>query len=134
MTEKKITICGQEVRICYCAATENAFENITGKSISVFVPTFGKNDKGENIITEPAKAMTGDWMFLGIGGIIAAYSKYNQEPPIDTNKILYDAKPKDVSNLITSIVELRSQWYKVPEIIPKDEQPANDDTEEQQKN
>lgn len=134
MTEKTITICGQEVRICYCAATENAFENITGKSISVFVPTFGKDENGNTIITEPAKAMTGDWMFLGIGGIIAAYSKNNQESPIDTNKVLFDATPKDVSNLITAIIELRGQWYKVPEIIPKDEQPANDDVEEQQKN
>ena len=134
MTEKKINICGQEVKICYCAATENAFENITGKSISVFVPTFGKDENGNTIITEPAKAMTGDWMFLGIGGIIAAYSKNNQEPPIDTNKVLFDATPEDVSNLITAIIELRGQWYKVPEIIPKDEHPANDDEEEQQKN
>ena len=133
MTEKKITICGQQVRICYCAATENAFENITGKSISVFVPTFDKDKKGKTIITEPAKAMTGDWMFLGIGGIIAAYSKDNQQPPVDTNKVLFEASPEDVTTLITAIVELRGQWYKVAYIIPKDDQPAND-YEEQQKN
>lgn len=134
MTEKKINICGQEVRICYCAATENAFENITGKSISVFVPTFGKDEKGKTIIKEPAKALTGDWMFLGIGGIIAAYSKVNQDAPVDTNKVLFEASPEDVTNLITTIVELRGQWYNVPEIIPKDEQPANYHEGEQPKN
>lgn len=132
MTEKNINICGQEVRICYCAATENGFEQITGKSISIFVPTFGKDNEGKTIITEPAKAMTGDWMFLGVAGIIAAYSRDNQEPPVDTDKVLFDATPEDVSNLITSIVELRNMWYKVPEIVPKDEQPA--DEEEQPKN
>ena len=134
MTEKKITICGQEVRICYCAATENAFEQITGKSIGIFVPTIGKNEQGENIVKNPAEAMTGDWMFLGIAGIVAAYSRDNQESPIDTNQVLFDANPEEVSNLITAIIELRSQWYRVPEIIPKDEQPANDDAEEQPKN
>lgn len=132
MTEKKITICGQEVRICYCAATENGFEQITGKSISIFVPTFGKDEEGKTIIKEPAKAMTGDWMFLGVAGIIAAYSRDNQEPPVDTDKVLFDATPEDVSNLITAIVELRNKWYKVPEVVPKDEQPA--DEEEQPKN
>ena len=132
MTEKKITICGQEVRICYCAATENGFEQITGKPISIFVPMFGKDEEGKTIIKEPANAMTGDWMFLGVAGIIAAYSRDNQEPPVDTDKVLFDATPEDVSNLITAIVELRNQWYKVPEVVPKDEQPA--DEEEQPKN
>lgn len=132
MTEKKINICGKDVRICYCAATENGFEQITGKSISIFVPTFGKDEKGKTIITEPAKALSGDWMFLGIAGIIAAYSRKEQEPPIDTDRVLYDASPEDVATLITTIIELRTAWYKVPEIVPKDEQPAYD--EEQPKN
>ena len=132
MTEKKITICGQELDVCYCAATENGFEQITGKSISVFVPTLGKNENGETIVTEPAKALSGDWMFLGIAGIIAAYSRKAQEPPIDTDSVLYDASPEDVAALITTIIELRTAWYKVPEIVPKDEHQT--DEEEEQKN
>ena len=28
----------------YCAATESGYEDISGKSISVFVPEFGKDD------------------------------------------------------------------------------------------
>lgn len=132
MTEKTINICGMEVRVCYCAATENAFEGLTNKSISVFVPTFGKNDDGETIIKEPAKALTGDYLFLGIGGIIAAYGRDNLPMPVDTNTILFDATPEDTSTLISAIIELRQKWYNVPEVIAKEEQP--DGKEEQTKN
>lgn len=136
MTEKTITICGKEVKMIYCAATENGYEFISGKSIDVFIPKFGKNEKGEDIIAEPANATRADYMMLGIAGITAYYSKQDEEPPVMSKDILYDATPTEVANLITSIVELRAAWYDIPKVVENQlkEEQGNKADEEKPKN
>lgn len=136
MTEKTITICGKEVKMIYCAATENGYEFISGKSIDVFIPKFCKNEKGEDIIAEPANATRADYMMLGIAGITAYYSKQDEEPPIVSKDILYDATPTEVANLITSIVELRAEWYGIPKVVEEQLKEDSDGTagEDQPKN
>lgn len=115
--EKTITLNGQEVRMIYCTATENGFEQISPNSISVFVPTFGKNDQDENIIVEPAKATIGDIVTLAVAAIVAAYSRDKQEPPVKSEYILYESTLQERNELIRAIVELRNQWYAVPQSV-----------------
>lgn len=107
---------GRDVRVRYCAATETSFEEMTGKSIDVFIPTV-ENDE----VKEPAKANRYDYLMLGIGGIIAAYLREQKDAPITTDEILYDASPTEVMNLITTILNLRNEWYKVADIVPEEE-------------
>ena len=120
----------------YCAATENGYEFISGKSIDVFIPKFGKNEKGEDIIAEPANATRADYMMLGIAGITAYYSKQDEEPPVVSKDILYDATPTEVANLITSIVELRAEWYGIAKVVEEQLKEDSDGTagEDQPKN
>lgn len=109
--EKTISICGQDVQMLYCAATETGFEQLANHSINVFLP----GDEGE------APEATGDdYIRLGIAAIIAAYAKNDQEPPVSVKDVLYEANPQEVVALITSAVELRAKWYDVPGIVEKD--------------
>lgn len=135
--EKTISIFGKEVKVLYCAATENGYEELSdGKSISVFVPTFGKDENGETIITEPAKANIGDFVKLAMAGIIAAYARDKKEMPVTMNEILYNSTPTERNELITAIVTLRNEWYGVPKVLEEsikeeqtdqsDEAPKND--------
>ena len=73
MTEKTITICGKDVPILYCAATETGYERLSQKGIDVFLPTFGPNpDKPEEtIMTAPPTANTEDYLQLAIAAIVA---------------------------------------------------------------
>ena len=50
-TEKNIQICGKQVTMRYCAATETGYEKISGKSSAIFVPEIEKDEDG-NIIDE----------------------------------------------------------------------------------
>lgn len=129
--EKSITICGKEVKLLYCAATENGYEELSdGKSISVFVPTFGKDENGETIITEPAKANIGDFVKLAMAGIIAAYVRDKKEMPVTMNNILYNSTPAERNELITAIITLRNEWYGIPKVLEesiKSEQTAVSD-------
>ena len=117
MTEKTITICGKEVKMIYCTATENGFEQISPNSINVFVPTFGKDEKGEDIIIEPAQAKIGDFVTLAVAGIIAYYSYKQKEMPITTDDVLYSSTPQERNDLISAIIELRNEWYAVPATV-----------------
>ena len=117
MKSKKITICGKEVKMIYCAATENGYEIMSGKSIETFVPKFGKDDEGNDIIKEPAKATMADFLMLAVAGIVAAYTKEGTEAPITSEDVLYEATPDERNALLTSIVELRNEWYGIPSII-----------------
>lgn len=135
--EKTISIFGKEVKLLYCAATENGYEELSdGKSISVFVPTFGKDENGETFISEPAKANIGDFVKLAMAGIIAAYARDKKEMPVTMNEILYNSTPTERNELITAIVTLRNEWYGVPKVLEEsikeeqtnqsDEAPKND--------
>ena len=122
MKHKTITLCGEEVGIAYCAATETGYETMSGKSISVFYPN------GE----EAPAAKTEDYIQLAMAGIIAYYARWGGEAPIDIKNIIYDAEPADITTLLTSIVELRNEWYKLPAVV--EPEPAAETEEETEKN
>lgn len=120
--EKTINILGYDgVRMRYCAATETGFERLTGKTISIFLPKT-QNVNGEVTTTAP-EAATIDYITLAMAGIIAAYARINEEAPIDLDALLYEARPEDIVLLITTICELRNDWYKIPAVIQADQQP-----------
>lgn len=123
IAEKTITICGKEVRMRYCAAAETGFEIMTGKKMDVFAPTFGKDGEGNDIIEDPAKATTQDYLYLAVAAIVAAYERTKEQAPITGDDILYDASPTEIAELLMTVVTLRVEWYKVPEVVKPDMQP-----------
>lgn len=115
--QKEITINGQQVEMIYCTATENGFEEISRKSINVFLPTFGTDEEGNTIIKEAAPCTIGDWVTLAMAAIVAAYTKDSKEVPVSSEYMLYESTPQERNDLITSIVELRNEWYGVPKVV-----------------
>lgn len=135
-SEKTINICGKDVKMRYCAATETGYEQLSGKSVATFIPTIGKNEQGEDIIVKPAEATIHDYLMLAVSAIVAAYSRKGEEPPVTTEDILYEATAEETRKLIEFIVELRNDWYNVPKVVldaDKAQKPA-DSEEEQPKN
>ena len=114
--EKIIKLNGQDVKMIYCTATENGFEDMSNRPIQVFFPTFGKDAQGNDIIVEPARAKTADFITLALAAIVAAYTKDDAEPPINAKYILYDATPQERTDLLTAITELRAKWYNVNDV------------------
>lgn len=118
ITEKEITLCGHQVRMRYCAATETGYESLSGNKIDVFLPTPIKwDDEGNPTEYIPQAAKENDYLTLGIAAIVAAYTREGQESPITCDNILYDATSKEVAELITTVAMLRAEWYNVPSVI-----------------
>lgn len=119
MTKKEITICGKQVNICYCAAVEQGFENLRNKGIGEI--DFGKQE---------------DLMALSLSSIVAAYARANEEAPVSSDDILYDATPEEIIELFTAVLELRNGWYGVPKVVKDaiDEESDAKENEESEKN
>lgn len=122
----------------YCALTENNFEDLSDKPISIFVPSIEKDENGKDIVAKPAQAVHKDFIYLGFAAIIAAATYYKKDVPIELDRFLVEATPMDVATLLTAIVELRSEWYGIPNLVEEtlkkeaEEQPEAE--EEQPKN
>jgi hypothetical protein len=125
MTEKTITICGKQVKMRYCAATEIGYEKLSDKSSAIFVPEVIKDENG-TITDVKQNATLSDFVQLAIAGIIAAYDSENDDAPVTSKQILNEAAGIEVSKMVTTIVELRNDWYSVPNVA------ANDYVEEQE--
>ena len=99
----------------YCAAAENGFEDIAGKSINEMDLRTNK-----------------DIMSLAMACIIAAYSEASEVPPVDSKDLLYKATSKELTDLYLTVINLRSKWYNVPTTIAdKLQQEADQMTDEE---
>lgn len=135
-TEKTIQICGKEVAMRYCAATETGYEKISGKSSAIFVPEIEKDEDG-NIKSVKQNAKTEDFIILAVAAIIAAYQRKKEDAPITADDIIYEANPEEVTELLNTICELRNEWYNIPAVVNTDENMTDDEkeaTEKEEKN
>ena len=116
MTQKEITLCGKQVKLLYCAASENGFEDLSGKSINEMDFTKSK-----------------DIMNLAVACIIAAYTEAKQEPPISSEDLLYKATPKELTDLYLTVINLRAEWYGVPKTVSDQIQKENEGMTDEEK-
>jgi predicted glycosyltransferase len=131
-TEKTIQICGKEVAMRYCAATETGYEKISGKSSAIFVPEIEKDEDG-NIKSVKQNAKTEDFIILAVAAIIAAYQRKKEDAPITADYIIYEANPEEVKELLKTICELRNEWYNIPAVVNTDENMTDDEKEAAEK-
>ena len=111
--EKTITLCGKEVKMRYCAATETGYEQMSGKSIGDIDFT-----KQEDLIR------------LSLSAILAAYLRENVDAPVTGTDILSDAKPKELIEMFTVLLELRAAWYEVPAVVKPEMEETEGDKQE----
>lgn len=126
--EKTIQICGRDVTLRYCAATETGFEQLASKSITVFKPNVIKDAEGNVTEVQPGPATSQDYLMLATAAIIAAADYRDQEQPISVKEILYDTTPEEIKQLVDAVVDLSAKWYKIsPVVKPETEEKPDDD-------
>lgn len=130
MAERTIKIGNQDVRMMYCTASETGYENMTGKSVEVFLIRPNYDEDGKQVGFEPPLATLSDYITLAMASIVAAYAAKDQEPPINSNYVLFEATAEEAKLLVDTVAELRAEWYHVPDVVKtdkqdKDEKPKN---------
>lgn len=130
MAERTIKIGNQDVRMMYCTASETGYENMTGKSVEVFLIRPIYDEDGKQTGFEPQLATLSDYITLAMASIVAAYAAKDQEPPINSNYVLFEATAEEAKLLVDTVAELRAEWYHIPDVVKtdkqdKDEKPKN---------
>lgn len=111
MKTKEITICGKQVMLAYCFATELAFKNFTGLEIEEFDPT-----NRDHII------------YMILSAIAAYYQKREEDAPIKDTDLMYNASSKEIIKTLNEVFKLKADWYELPKGEKVEEQPADDET------
>lgn len=105
-----------DVKLRYCAATETGFEAMSGKSMEVFNPKIVKDYKGNNQVINPT-ATDEDYIKLAMAAIIAAYARNEEEPPVQSEDIIYECTRQQVMDMVMAVSEMRIQWLNIPKLI-----------------
>jgi len=105
-----------DVKLRYCAATETGFEAMSGKSMEVFNPKIVKDDEGKNQVINPT-ATDEDYIKLAMAAIIAAYARNDEEPPVQSEDIIYECTRQQVMDMVMAVSQMRIQWLNIPKLI-----------------
>lgn len=99
MLTSTIKICGKDVHVAYCYATEIAFHNYTGVSVDKF--------DAEN----PQHTV-----YLIMASIFAYYNSKSHEGEdhdLTDEGLIYESKPEEIVAAFKTVLELRQKWYGV---------------------
>ena len=114
MKQKEITLCGKQIIIAYCFATEIAFSKYTGVGFDKFDPA-----NPEHVI------------YTILASTLSYYDAEKQEMPVKDTDLMYHATPTELTNALMEIFELRKAWYEIPAgAEKKDEHPADEEGQE----
>ena len=97
MKTKEITLCGKTVNICYCLATEIAFNKFTGVSVEEFD---AKNPEHS--------------VHLILSGIMSWYEANGKQPEVTDHDIIFNADATEFVQALKDMFELRREWYAIP--------------------
>lgn len=115
MKTKEITLCGKQVTLAYCFATEISYKILAEEDITEFFEDAIKNIQEERM-PDTRKS---------IYAILAAMSAYCdgkgiKDYPITDEELMYDVSPTEIGGAIGTIIGLRSEFYHVPKDEPED--------------
>ena len=109
-----------DVKMRYCAATETGYQDMSDKTMDVFVPSFSVNDEGKPYITEPPKAKDKDYIQLAIAAINSAYECDGGKSPVKSDDILYHSTRAQVVAMCKAVIEMHQEWLMLPSTIEKE--------------
>lgn len=108
MTQKEITLCGKQVTLAYCYATEINYKLLTDQECTDFVREVLQG-LSENKIPDTRKAI-----YLIISSATAYYESQGGKSPIEDKDLIYHASPDDIGRAIGTIAGLYIEFYKIP--------------------
>ena len=113
MTKKEITICGKQVTLAYCYATEIGYKNLAGEDITDFAQEAVKAIQSE-------KSPDIEKVIYAIIASMMAFYEDADKMPVKDADIMKDATPLEVGTALGTILGLRGEFYNIPNGEPKD--------------
>lgn len=110
MKTKTITICGKDVTLAYCYATEISYKILTDEDINDFV-----QDVVAALNAEPQRMPDIKKSVLLIIAAAIAYAESKGEKcPLEDKDLMYHATPDELGTALGTVIALRMEFYHVP--------------------
>ena len=117
MIQKEITLCGKQVTLAYCYATEIAYKDMSDEDMLDYAKA----------AVEAIQAQRDPDIKKTIFAIIACMMAYYEDAdkaPVKDSEIMKEATPVEIGTAMLTILSMRSEFYHVPKNEPE-EKPAS---------
>jgi len=114
MLQKEIALCGRQVTLAYCYATEIAYKDLSDENIADYIKEAVACIQAE---TDPDVKHT---IYAILACMLAYYQSRGEEAPLTDTDLMNDAKPAELGAAIFTIIGLRMDFYHVPKDEPAD--------------
>jgi hypothetical protein len=128
MITKEITICGKQVTLAYCYATEISYKILSDEDIIDF---------GQEVVEKIQHEQMPDirkTIFLIIASMQSYYKSKGEQCPVTDKELMYECTPQDIGMALGVIIGLRTNFYHVPSDEPEDKEPKGKRVTRKQKN
>ena len=124
MITKEITLCGKQVVLAYCYATEIGYKTLSDEDIIDFGSEIAEKIQQQQM---PDIKRT---IFLILASMNSYYEFNNEEAPISDKDLMYKSDPKEVGVALGTILGLRGKFYYLPTDEPRGEDNDKKDDKE----
>ena len=107
MVQQSITLCGKDVHLAYCYATEISFKLLAEEDIHAFMQQAGQLAT-QGIVPDVRKSF-----YLILAAASAYYEAKGEEMPITDKDLMNDCDPQDFGSALKAVVEMYAEFYKV---------------------
>ena len=114
MITKEITICGKQVTLAYCYATEISYKILSDEDIISFSQEIVEKIQHEQM---PDIKKT---IFLILASMQSYCESKGEQCPITDKELMYECTPQEIGKALGTVIALRSEFYHVPSDEPKD--------------
>jgi hypothetical protein len=119
MITKEITICGKQVTLAYCYATEISYKILSDEDIIDF---------GQEVVEKIQHEQMPDirkTIFLIIASMQSYYESKGEQCPVTDKELMYECTPQEIGMALGVIIGLRTNFYHVPSDEPEDKEPKD---------
>jgi hypothetical protein len=114
MIQKEITLCGKQVNLAYCYATEISYKILSDEDIIDF---------GQEVVEKIQHEQMPDirkTIYLILASMQSYYESKGETCPITDKELMYECTPQEIGMALGTIIGLRTNFYHVPSDEPKD--------------
>lgn len=113
MITKEVTICGKQVTLAYCFATEIAYKNLCNEDMFDYTKHAVESIQAER---DPDLEKT----IYAIIACMMAYYEERDKTPIKDTDLMKEAKPVEIGTAMLAILNMRTEFYHVPTGEPEE--------------
>lgn len=110
MITREVTLCGKQVTLAYCYATEIAYKDLTQEDIIKYIRY------AIECIQSKEDPDIKQSVFAIVACMIAySQSKNEEETPVTDKELMLNMSPLELGKAVLAIISMRLEFYKVPD-------------------